>query len=90
MTKADPQGKLLQRPFWNCFWTSGAGLASIFVGEKGKERHDGGKVRGTDRRQLMTEMTEDRERTGRGGGGSGLEAGHTGSGGKDVKISTTH
>lgn len=54
-------------------------MASVFTGEKGKERDDRGKVRGTGRRQPMTEMTEDRERTGRGGGGRGLEAGHTGS-----------
>lgn len=60
------------------------------MGEKGKERDDRGKVRGTGRRQLMTEMTEDSERTGRGGGGRGLEAGHTGSDRKDVKGSTTH
>lgn len=72
------------------FWTSGAGLMSVFMGEKGKERDDRGKVGGTGRRQLMTEMTGDRERTGRGGGGRGLEAGHTGSDSKDVKISTTH
>lgn len=63
-------------------------MASVFNREKfeiGKEKEDRGKVRGTGRRQLMTEMTADRERTGRGSGGRGLEAGQTVSDSEDVR-----
>ncbi len=52
---------------------------------KGEEEEDKGKVRGRGRRRRVTEMTADRERTVRGSGGRGFEAGQTASETEDGK-----